>query len=77
MRCFANSERVVEANRTILKRTIKVVTYERILAPGFGGHLSHNLVSAQIKTAKQQPRRTDAAVFRFPWKERRLIFRWA
>jgi hypothetical protein len=48
--------------------------YERIFTPGIGRHLSHNLISAQIQTAKQQQWRTDAAVVRFDRKETRLTF---
>ena len=58
--------------RIQLARTKKVVAHERIFTPSAGSHLSHNLVSAQIQTAKQQRRRTDATVLRVDWKETRL-----
>ena len=66
MRCFGKEL----SNPTA--RTKKVVAHERIFTPSAGSHLSHNLVSAQIQTAKQQRRRTDATVLRVDWKETRL-----
>jgi hypothetical protein len=74
MRCFYERVRGRRINCTIVKRTKKVVAYERIFTPGIGRHLSHNLISAQIQTAKQQQWRTDAAVVRFDRKETRLTF---
>ena len=74
MRCFYAPVRGHRINCTIVKRTKRVLAYERIFTPGIGRHLSHDLISAQIQTAKQQRWRTDATVVRFDRQETRLIF---
>ena len=65
-------KRIVNATARSRDERKKVVTYERIFTPSAGCHLSHNLLSAQIQTAKQHRRRTATAVFRLGWKETRL-----